>query len=407
MVSSKSKVKTRLSKNKSAVKSSIKDQSSVCCGVMYESVHDYSSYALFIRHVLRKYKFASIEIAEKSLVIYETILFVFVLLKNFSKKDIDRLFKYANILIRYLFSYLTFLTRSKVVKFVSVAYNIVKIISNIQFKIIFTLASLAKAADPLSSTLIEKLNKSFYFSFSDKLNKYRLDFGEIIIKIARPILIIKYSVLSLISKYLNLTPSDVRLKIEIEKGDCKTTLLDFYRTLQLLMLSILMVEGLILIAGTYYKNVYRNKILSFSQSPVYASIDKKVRYEPKNINIKSIKRELLLEKGFIVDNVWKISEENASFLGSASYPGEGGNVIIYGHNKSEIFGLLVNIKLGDEIEIVSADYKTYRYVVSEILTVNPSDVEVIQPTNSEVLTLYTCIGLLDSKRLIIKAVPAD
>jgi len=36
----------------------------------------------------------------------------------------------------------------------------------------------------------------------------------------------------------------------------------------------------------------------------------------------------------------------------------------------------------------------------------PSDTTYLLPTKVEILTLYTCTGFLDSKKLIVRAMPA-
>ena len=63
--------------------------------------------------------------------------------------------------------------------------------------------------------------------------------------------------------------------------------------------------------------------------------------------------------------------------------------------------------MGDSIILKTESNQEYSYSVSEILTVIPDQTEVLAPTDHEVLTLYTCTGLLDQKRLIVKALPAN
>ena len=47
--------------------------------------------------------------------------------------------------------------------------------------------------------------------------------------------------------------------------------------------------------------------------------------------------------------------------------------------------------------------KWYEYEIKEIKEVLPSQTETIAPTKEETLTLYTCSGFSDSKRLIVIA----
>ena len=80
-------------------------------------------------------------------------------------------------------------------------------------------------------------------------------------------------------------------------------------------------------------------------------------------------------------------------------------MVVYGHNKDHIFSSLKNIKKDDIVRIVTEKGLNYTYKVEEIKIVKPNVIEDVQPKDYEVLTIFTCIGLLDSDRLIVKAVP--
>lgn len=61
------------------------------------------------------------------------------------------------------------------------------------------------------------------------------------------------------------------------------------------------------------------------------------------------------------------------------------------------------MNVGDRIYVFSVN-SWYLYRVHDINTVLPSDVSVIDNTSVETLTLYTCSGYADLKRLIVKAI---
>lgn len=106
----------------------------------------------------------------------------------------------------------------------------------------------------------------------------------------------------------------------------------------------------------------------------------------------------------ISQGVWQVSETGASHLSSSESPGKKGNIIIYAHNLTRLFGPIVNVKKGDLI-MVRTKKALYTYVVEKTYTVSPDQIELLLPTKSEVLTLYTCTGFLDSKRFVIQARP--
>lgn len=102
---------------------------------------------------------------------------------------------------------------------------------------------------------------------------------------------------------------------------------------------------------------------------------------------------------------WEVSPEKTSFLSQSARPGEGGNIILYGHNTRKILGNIRALKGGEIITLTTEDGKAHQYKVERMKESDPSDVSWLQPTDSEVLTLYTCSGIFDSKRFLVRAVP--
>lgn len=161
---------------------------------------------------------------------------------------------------------------------------------------------------------------------------------------------------------------------------------------------------MLLCLGLYSK--HRSRVLSFNQRPP-DQITKPIRASsPILIKIEEINLVLPVESSQIKNGVWEVSEKSASFLESSARPGEEGNIVIYGHNKLKIFGKLNNRKLlGKAVEIQAEDNTIHSYRIVEMKTVNPDEINEVMPTDHEVLTLYTCTGFLDSKRLVLKAYP--
>lgn len=167
--------------------------------------------------------------------------------------------------------------------------------------------------------------------------------------------------------------------------------------------SLLLIFGgfvLLLFGGVNY---YKIRILSFSQVPVAESV--KLGQVPTQVTIPSIKLDLPIETGKIVEGVWQISETSATFLESSAPPKTGGNIVVYGHNKKAIFGSLPYIEVGNEIYIKTTEGQIHIYEVYKKEIVNPTRVDLVSPTGFEELTIYTCWGLFDQKRVVIKAKP--
>ena len=91
-------------------------------------------------------------------------------------------------------------------------------------------------------------------------------------------------------------------------------------------------------------------------------------------------------------------------VGSAN-PGESSNSIISAHNDifGEIFRDLPELDLGDEVFMHTAS-RVYRYVVTQKRIIEPTDVSVMYPTSSPVLTLISCYPYgIDTHRIVVIA----
>ncbi|WP_050008218.1 class D sortase [Butyrivibrio sp. WCE2006] len=87
-------------------------------------------------------------------------------------------------------------------------------------------------------------------------------------------------------------------------------------------------------------------------------------------------------------------------------PGESGNCVIAGHRNytfGKYFNRLGELEIGDTI-YVDTFGETYEYSVKEIKVVEPTDLSVLDNTEEEILTLYTCTPIyIATHRLVIIA----
>ena len=80
--------------------------------------------------------------------------------------------------------------------------------------------------------------------------------------------------------------------------------------------------------------------------------------------------------------------KGAGHYNGSRFPGEGSNVVLAGHRNS-VFGKLKNVAKGDEVTF-NTTYGEYIYKITEVKIVNGNDNSIVQPLESEKLTLYTC-----------------
>jgi len=94
----------------------------------------------------------------------------------------------------------------------------------------------------------------------------------------------------------------------------------------------------------------------------------------------------------------------AQHIGSAD-PGENGNVVLSGHDDvfGEVFRDLDKLQPGDQVILYTMQQK-YIYLVMETRIVEPSQVEVMNPTSDPTVTLISCYPyMVDNKRIVVFA----
>lgn len=159
-----------------------------------------------------------------------------------------------------------------------------------------------------------------------------------------------------------------------------------------------------LISKAYPSSVI--KIFKNRESPNISQVEKAAilaeKIYPAAINIDSLSLSLTISPGIIKDNRWTLFDDKVSWLSTSGDLNQG-NIILYAHNKPNLFGDLTQLEIGDEIIVVGSGRKQ-AYTVREKRKVLPSDVEAVISDKNE-LTLYTCNGSFDEKRLIVKADP--
>ena len=123
---------------------------------------------------------------------------------------------------------------------------------------------------------------------------------------------------------------------------------------------------------------------------------------PDQISIPTLNLSLKIAPGVIENNQWTLFTDKISWLSTSGRIGQG-NTILYGHNRVGLFAGLKKLNVGDEI-LVKQDNKIYKYKVWQINKVLPTDVEAVL-ANQNQLTLYTCDGSFDQRRLVVLALP--
>jgi len=124
---------------------------------------------------------------------------------------------------------------------------------------------------------------------------------------------------------------------------------------------------------------------------------------PTGIIIPSIHVWLPVYNASVTNGNWETTNKGVSFLSGSATVGGVGNAIFYGHDWPNLLGNLKNVLPGDTIQIISKTGEEFFYEVSTVQEVTPADVSVLAQTVDSRVTIYTCSGFLDSKRLVVVA----
>ncbi len=125
--------------------------------------------------------------------------------------------------------------------------------------------------------------------------------------------------------------------------------------------------------------------------------------KPKRLVVPSIQMGLPIVSQTMQNGTWKVDEGVANFAEETTpFNGEIGNSVLFGHNKPDAFRPIAQVKKGDLVYIQTSTYQ-FTYEITEISTTNSKNVDVMKPGEGHELTLITCNGFFDEKRLIIKA----
>ena len=123
--------------------------------------------------------------------------------------------------------------------------------------------------------------------------------------------------------------------------------------------------------------------------------------KPAKIYIPKLEKTLEVSDGFIQDNRWTISKTGVSYLTTSGELGKKGNVVLYGHNTTDVLGGLWKVQVGDIVEVTDSSGNIHKFEIFERKEVKPNSVEILESTGDSRLTIYTCSGFLDTARFVV------
>lgn len=142
-------------------------------------------------------------------------------------------------------------------------------------------------------------------------------------------------------------------------------------------------------------NTFTIKESSKEKKVLFDDIKKELKTYPAygtkyaNIKIDAVDINLPVYYG---DTLELLSYGIGQYAGSY-FPGEGGTVVLAGHNDPGYFENLLKIKQGDKV-VLNTSYGEFNYIIDNFKIVNENDIESFPiQTEKEMLIMYTCYPL--------------
>src|SRR5579872_2604265 len=110
-----------------------------------------------------------------------------------------------------------------------------------------------------------------------------------------------------------------------------------------------LVFGIILIILYAAWNRYEASILSFHGQLPKVRVKYSLANKPVFVDIAKVNLHIPIVESEVVGNIWQINQNGASHLATSDYPGYPGNIVIYAHNKDNLFGPIRWLSKGDKI----------------------------------------------------------
>lgn len=126
-------------------------------------------------------------------------------------------------------------------------------------------------------------------------------------------------------------------------------------------------------------------------------------FNPGHISIPKIGVNIDIIPGGVAKGNWLLADDRVMYLPTSGRLGQGFNTILYAHKRKNLFENLKNISIGDLIVVEDKQGRKFSYRVYEKKDIKPEQAEELISDQSNNLTLFTCNGIFDQYRLLVKA----
>lgn len=137
-------------------------------------------------------------------------------------------------------------------------------------------------------------------------------------------------------------------------------------------------------------------------TPVISSLPA-LNFSPSRIVIPDIDLDLPIKSATVSANDWQVYDDAVSHLNTSGDLAKG-NIVLYAHNQKNAFGKIIQMGIGNLITLRSTKGDK-QFKVTNIFTATPQDIHLLENTDDNILTMYTCSGWFDRDRFFVIAKP--
>lgn len=96
---------------------------------------------------------------------------------------------------------------------------------------------------------------------------------------------------------------------------------------------------------------------------------------------------------------WTLYDDKAMFAAMTTEPNDkAGQTFIYGHATQRVFGKLLNMKVGQVVEVYTNNGYKFTYTLKQTETVTPQNTGILAYEGSPRLLMQTCVGAFSESR---------
>lgn len=124
---------------------------------------------------------------------------------------------------------------------------------------------------------------------------------------------------------------------------------------------------------------------------------------PTQLDIPDHQISLPIQPSAVVNGEWQVTTQGVSLLTPQQLGQAGSGYVLFGHDWPVLLGRMRQAVIGQSVVLTYKDGHTDTYKITSVFNVSPNQVDVLSMAKPDTLLIYTCNGILDTKRFVVLA----